>query len=321
MPGPLRTVSIPRFAPLGDMALSFDGAATAAQTTLPTNLLATPENNGLKPFTVTFWMNAAPPPETPTSEAAATGPDTETGAAAGPSTPPPSTPPPSTPQTVVEILGTSSGPLAAITLDTDYVLTLQMHALVDPVRIPLGPGVGSWVFVAASYSNTPGFGTATLLVTDGRPQPFTAQNALAAAVTLSSQDTALTLTLGRATASDVTPTTAYAGMLTRLRLWNTALTAEQAVAEMYVYPIGPQAYAAGPLIGDWRLSEGYGNVAFDYASAGDDRVPKQYAPPPGNHLTLGTARPDGIVADAPGWVIVDLSTLVVKATNAALPLA
>ena len=97
-----------------------------------------------------------------------------------------------------------------------------------------------------------------------------------------------------------------------MRLWNAALTQAQIEAHMYDDPIGPRAYLrGGPVIGDWRMNEGYGTVAFDYASPGPELIPVRYQPPPGNHMTLGTGDP----ATEPAWVIADVLTQVQKTTS------
>src|SRR5438067_13941120 len=51
-------VSIPRFAPLANMVLGFDGSATIAQALLPADLI--PADKAPSPFSLTFWMNPQP---------------------------------------------------------------------------------------------------------------------------------------------------------------------------------------------------------------------------------------------------------------------
>jgi hypothetical protein len=104
----------------------------------------------------------------------------------------------------------------------------------------------------------------------------------------------------------------FQGMIAQLRLWNVALGIGDIEAHMYDDPIGPKALLPGPVIGDWRMNEGYGTIAFDYANVGPDLIPVRYQPPPGNHMTLGTGDP----VTEPAWVIADVLTQVQKTTSA-----
>jgi hypothetical protein len=326
---PSAPVSIPRFAPLLNSALSFDGTGTFAQATLPAGSLPT-ANQGVGPFSLTLWLNVPAFP-------APAGNGSNTGTAEGTT----GTEPPAFSlngsQVVVELLGAKSGTVASVLIDENLNLGFQQGGYqsggASAASVPLNatgssPGyLGQWIFVAATYARAsttngaenPG-SDVTVLVSDGStplaPQPASSGTYL----TLQPDETALTLRLGCAAAPGQADLAAYNGLLARVRLWSTALSNAQAAAVMYQNPIGPQAYQSQSLIADWRTCEGYGPMAFDYAGLSLPYIPEHYQPPPGNHLYLGAAQPDGFEANAPTWVIANIATLVNQTSNAQLSL-
>ncbi len=264
---PTNTISIPRFFPLGDMALSFDGTATVAQATLaePTNWPGG--------FSLTFWINVAAAVESP--------------------------------QCVVEVYSQQpSGVVAYWSVDSDLMLSCMLNGTKLPAA-ELSTYRGQWVFAATVYTPPDGDqpGSLTLAVSDGSPVTLQDPVKLVSHPAAGALGQILMLGASSGLAMDYAP---FQGMITRIRLWSVPLTAPQLTTEMYDYPIGWKAAQAGSMISDWRISEGYGDVAFDYASAGGEFLPRRYEPPPGNHMMLGT----GVPGTEPAWVIADLVTLV-----------
>lgn len=281
-------VSMARYAPLGDMALHFDGQNAIATAPLPADLLA--QATGAAPLSVTFWLNVPVP-----------APDIE---------------PAPAPQAVLDVRG-PSGPLAAWTVGADGTLRVSLPSSPpEDAGVPLQPFAGQWVFVTTTYGppdDTHPHGQVQLTVRDGGPTPVNSPVDLL--VTPNPQHEDRVLTVGHPAVGSSDNLLPLHGLITRIRLWSSALTSAQAGAAMYDYPVGPRAPLPGPLLADWRISEGYGDTAFDYASPAPDHLPVRYAPPPGNHLRLGG---DGAGA-VPVWTVADLTTLVPKtATNATL---
>jgi hypothetical protein len=84
--------------------------------------------------------------------------------------------------------------------------------------------------------------------------------------------------------------TYFSGQLGRLRLWNAVLDVKAMDVEMNSTHIGWVAADLGPfspyLLGSWRMTEGYGDIAFDYAR------------PQGSNAILGGGEEDR----KPRWV-------------------
>ena len=310
--------SISRYAPLGDMALAFDGQNTAAQADLPPGLLLSGET-GLDAFAVTFWMNTPSPDPDPATAAPGQ-------------------------QVVAEIYGKTHGvilarwtvafeparaaapePAAAAAPEKatapNLVVTCNILQAVISIPLPSDHYTGRWVFLATSYTPPPpdaspgNNGFVILATSNGSPAiQHTGQQLQNPA---NPQAEERQLTLGNTASPAAGGLTPYEGSLTRVRLWQTALDAVHGIATiMYDYPIGPRAYRTGPLIGDWRICEGYGTTAFDYSGEATT-VRTGYQPPPGNHMRLGTGQP----GTEPTWVVADITTLVGKASNASMPFA
>ena len=295
----MTVVSIPRYAPLDNMALSFDGSATIAQAKLPASLLPPPEQATSAPFSLTFWMNAQPTLAPPAS------------------TEPEAPPAISGPMVVIDIRG-HHGSLATWSIGTDLTLGLAVTGNAVPgLGVNIGPYLSQWVFVASIYTPPQGqdsLGQVGLVVSNGGPMPSPVTGQLTQTPSPAPEDR--WLTVGNlpyeqfsGTLPDLGP---FQGMIAHLRLWGGALASSDIEAHMYDDPIGPKALLPGPVIGDWRMNEGYGTVAFDYASVGPSLIPDRYQPPPGNHMTLGTGDP----ATEPAWVIADVLTLVQKSSSA-----
>lgn len=328
---PSAPVSIPRFAPLLNSALSFDGTGTFAHASLPVSSLPT-AGNGVAPFSLTLWINVPAPPAPPATTGS-TG-SADSGSSTGSTETAFSL---SGSQVVLELLGAKSGTVASVLIDQNYNLGFQQGGYqpggASPAFVFLNatdstPGyLGEWIFVAATYARAgttngaenPG-SDLTVMVTDGStplaPQPASS----GASIGLQPDETTLTLRLGSATAPGQADLAAYNGLLARVRLWSTALSNDEATAVMYDNPIGPQAYQAQSLVADWRTCEGYGPVAFDYAGLSLGYIPKHYQPPPGHHLHLGATQSDGVQASAPAWAIANIATLVNQTSNAQLSL-
>jgi hypothetical protein len=311
---PSAPVSIPRFAPLLNSALSFDGTGAFAHATLPISSLP-----AAGPFSLTLWLNVPAPAEAPA----------------------PAEQPPAFSlngsQVVAELLGAKSGTVASVLIDENFNLGFLQcgyqsgganPAFASLTATGSSPGyLGQWIFVAATYvqaSTTNGAGSpgsdVTILVSDGSTPLVPGPVSSGTSITLQPDETALTLRLGCAAAPSQADLGPYNGLLARVRLWSAALSSDQATAVMYQNPIGPQAYLSQSLIADWRTCEGYGPVAFDYAGLSLPYIPKHYQPPPGHHLRLGAPRPDGVEAGAPTWVIANIATLVNQTSNAQLSL-
>lgn len=296
--------SIARYAPLGDMALAFDGVATSATAELPVGLLPSDaEGDALDAVSLTLWINVALPPGDGPGVAADFG-----------------------TRSVAEIYAPEAGVLAALTLapaagETPALeLSWRLAGTVVSVSLPVAEYAGRWAFVAAVHAPTipagtdeqghATFGTLALTVTNGAPVPVHQEARLSGAIV--ARDQPRRLTLGGTADPGVTGAAPFHGAITRVRLWREPLTAAQAIGGMYDYPIGPRAYRGGTaLVADWRAGEGYGTTAFDYAGV-TSTVDLRYRPPGGNHLRLG----DGEPGTAPGWVIADIATLVSKTSPA-----
>jgi hypothetical protein len=294
---PATDVSIPRYAPLSNMVLAFDGSATIAQALLPAGLI--PANGGPVPFSMTFWMNPQPTLETPEGQ------DGE---------PQPRL---SGPMVVADIRG-QQGALVTWSISVDLTLSYSVEGKTPfEFGVNIAPHLSQWIFVASAFSppsdGNP-HGEVSLMVSSGAQMttPFVAP--LDWTPSPSPQDRWLTvgnLPFGQFQSQKLEDLGPFQGMIGQMRLWNVALSQTEIETHMYYDPIGPKAYVPGPVIGDWRMNEGYGTTAFDYASPGSPLIPVRYQPPPGNHMRLGTGDP----ATEPAWVIADVLTQVQKNTS------
>lgn len=292
-------LSLPRYAPLSNMVLAFDGSATIAQAPLPAALIPVGGSPGGSPFSLTFWMNAQP-----TLQTDASGDPIEPHRISGP-------------VVVADIRG-PNGPLVTWSLATDLTLSFSVGIVTPP---DLGAGIGShlsqWIFVASTYS-PPGdsdpLGAVGLIISNGGQIISSTTAQLADTPNPFNEDRWLTvgnLPYARFPNQQMPDLGPFPGMIAQMRLWNAALGSGDVQAHMYDDPIGPKAVLPGPVIGAWRLNEGYGTTAFDYANPGPELLPVRYQPPPGNHMTLGTGDP----ATEPAWVVADVLTQVQKATS------
>ncbi|MER5662749.1 hypothetical protein [Streptomyces mirabilis] len=271
----MTTVSLPRFAPLLNMALYFDGGREVATAPLPADLF--PQNASDLAFTVTFWMNPGPAPWTAGNPTAGS----------------------DAPQTVLDVRG-ASGPVVSLAYGPGRKVTCTLPgSRPDISELAFDRLTAKWLYVIVVYSPNPT--QLTLVVSDGGPTTASAVVPLAPQLLLGDEPRALTL--GRSGGQDGAP---FQGMLTRLRVRRIAMEAADALAAMYDEPLGFQNNANDALAADWRMNEGYGTVAFDYATPGGPLLPLRYQPPPGNHLRLG----DGDPATEPGWAVANLTALV-----------
>jgi hypothetical protein len=298
----MTTVSIPRYAPLANMVLAFDGSATIAQAPLPADLIPVGAAPGGSPFSVTYWMNAQPTLETGNENAPYDQP-------AQPRIP--------GPIMVADIRG-PHGPLATWSIATDLTLSFSVMGISPPgFGVGIGPHLSQWIFVASVYTppgDSGSLGEVGLMVSNGGQLTSPAAAQLTETPNPFHEDRWLTvgnLPWARFQAQQLPDLGPFQGMIAQMRLWNVALSPGDVEAHMYDDPIGPKAILRGPVIGDWRMNEGYGTIAFDYGSPGPELIPARYQPPQGNHMTLGTGDP----ATEPAWVIADVLTQVQKATS------
>jgi len=295
-------LSLPRYAPLANMVLAFDGSATIAQAPLPAGLIPADGPPGGSPFSLTFWMNAQP--------------TLETGGEGG-SGDQPSPPRISGPVVLADIRG-PNGPVATWSLAPDLSLSFSvMNVSLADFSVGIGAHLSQWIFVASTYrppgdSGSPG--QVSLMVSNGSQVTAPASAQLTETPNPFHEDRWLTvgnLPYARFPHQQLPDLGPFQGMIAQMRLWNEELGPDALQAHMYDDPIGPKAMLPGPVIGYWRMNEGYGSVAFDYANPGPGLLPVRYQPPPGNHMTLGT----GDQATEPAWVIADVLTQVQKATS------
>jgi len=300
----VRRVSIPRYAPLTNMALAFDGGATIAQALLPAGLIPATGPAGGSAFSLTFWMNAQPTLAEPAN------------GNAGAQNAPPAI---SGPVVVLDIRG-PSGPLATWSIGPDLTLSFSVTNFAPPgFGVGIGMYLSQWIFVASVYTPPGGqapHGLVSLAVSNGGLPASPASSPLTNTPNPVHEDR--WLTVGNVPpgppgpSQDLPPDLGpFQGMIAQMRLWNVALSPADIEAHMYDDPIGPKAIVPGPVIGDWRMNEGYGTTAFDYANPGPDLIPARYQPPPGNHMMLGTGDP----VTEPPWVIADVLTQVQKVTS------
>jgi hypothetical protein len=284
-------VSLPRFAPLGDMALYFDGRLDTATAVLPADTF--PSDASDLAFAFTFWMSPGPAGwDTVVNR-------TEAEAEAE--------------QTVLDVGSGPDDPLGLITLKYGPGHRFGVvfpRSMPDEIPVDLPETSGKWLYVMFAYSPFRGRGNpaaVTMAFSDGGPGYLPKPTPLKGSVQLKAESRTLTL----AQPVDDTKAVPYQGMLTRLRLWGHDLTPDTAFQTMWAEPIGPKAYEIGSLRADWRMNEGYGTTAFDYANPGDGLLPIRYRPPTGSHLHLGGS---GTPATEPTWAVGELTTLVRAAT-------
>ncbi|MDH6221556.1 hypothetical protein [Streptomyces pseudovenezuelae] len=276
-------VSLPRFAPLLDMALYFDGLRTQATAALPPDLFA--QDPGDLAFTVTFWMSPGPAPWP----------------GAGPPVGPEAA------QSVLDLRGPSGAVLSLVYGPGRKLVCALPGSRPDLTELQLEGIAGPWIYVVLGYAPEPA--QLTVRATDGGPAPAAAATELQVQLMLKNESRTLTVGRSAAPGDGEVP---YQGMLTRLRIRRTSPDPENDTTPgaMYDGPIGFRSATEGPFAADWRMNEGYGTVAFDYASPNGPLLPVRYQPPPGNHLVLG----DGEPATEPVWTVARLSTLVRSAT-------
>ncbi|WP_375038890.1 hypothetical protein [Actinomadura sp. NTSP31] len=288
--------SIARYAPVDDMALAFDGYRAFAQAVLPASLIPAGTAGGAA-FSLTFWLNVQPVLEKGADPPTISG-----------------------PMVVADIRG-ARGPLATWSIERDLTLGFAVPGSAPgALAVDLRPYLRRWVFVVSVYgppADDHPHGQVGLLVSDGGPvrAPVTAE--LEITPNPAAEDRLLTVgNLPTAQYPEGLPDLGpLTGMITRMRLWTVALSSAAAAAHMYDAPIGPKGGARQSLAGDWRMNEGYGVTAFDYADPGPGTLPVRYQPPTGNHLRLG----DGEPGTEPAWIIADLVTLVRKTATAEAP--
>ncbi|HEX6941138.1 MAG TPA: LamG-like jellyroll fold domain-containing protein [Longimicrobiales bacterium] len=230
------TLSIPRFAPLMDMSLKFDGVDDIVTAPTPQDW------TGSDGFTVTFWADLA---------------EIEAGVSAG----------------ILGIAG-AGGDGAFWAIDAAF----RLHAYFNHVEnvLPLDAWGRGWVYVATIYD------AMRMSLTT-----FVGRGDLSDTVYLSSPSKLPTngnITIGHA-GTDAYPH--FRGRISRISLFKVALRARDAIAARYDMQFGAEVRMRPDLVGSWRLNEGYGTIAFDYASA------------EGCNGILGGGEP----AAEPAWVI------------------
>lgn len=284
MTAALDTVSLPRFAPLGDMALYFDGLHNTATAALPADTFPAAASD--LAFSFTFWMSPGP-----------SGWDTAVDRA-------------DTEQTLIDLRAGPDDPLITLKYGPGHrFVAVFPPSMPDEVSVELPGPPSKWLYVLVAYSPSRGRGNPaalTLAFSDGGPAFLPPATTLKPSAQVNAEPRTVTL----AQPVDDAGAVPYQGMLTRLRLWGLDLPPDTALQNMWDEPIGPKAYAIGPLHADWRMNEGYGTTAFDYGNPGDDLLPVRYRPPAGSHLRLGGDAP----ATEPAWAVAELSTLVRAAT-------
>jgi len=283
-------VSLPRFAPLGDMALYFDGQHDTATATLSSDTF--PADASDLAFSFTFWMSPGPSGWDSAADRA----EAE--------------------QTLLDVRAGSHGdPLITLSYGPGHQFGVFFpQSSPDKIHVDLAGLPAKWLYVLVAYSPRRGRdnpAALTMAFSDGGPAFTPPTTTLTGSVQLPPE--LRTVTLGQPVLDDDKgndTAVPFQGMLTRLRLWNLDLSPDTALQNMWAEPIGPKAYAIGPLRADWRMNEGYGNTAFDYGNPGDDLLPIRYRPPTGSHLRLGGHAP----ATEPTWAVAELATLVRAAT-------
>lgn len=231
--------TVPRFAPLLDAVLMFDGVDDV--------VVANPVNPLLqKGFTALFWIELSQV--------------VELGRNAG----------------VLGIAGnTTQG--AWWRVEATFTTPPQLRASFagTEVVVPLA-GLGSRVFVATVYD------------ADAMSLTVTADGAISVTVNRTTPagaipEATVPVTIGH---TGVPADPHYPGAIALVRLFNRPLSAAECADAMRRNTIGARAEVDG-LVGDWRLNEGYGTVAFDYARM------------PGAGGDLGNGDPDAV----PAWLI------------------
>lgn len=264
-------ISTPRYAPLLEYALEFK----EADDRLYADLTDLKDLRGNVPFTVAFWVRFDTPDdpikigdrEWETSDPRIRGVFEPVRRTAGPRIEPSR----GQPGGVLGFLDAAAVRQASWLLAKDFKLHAYVRGGVAPENVvDLRHWADRWVFVATVYHEVAL--TLTTLINGGQ---VSVVDYVQAPLDLqwnkvvfgSTGDLADGLLLGA---------------LGRVRLWKAALDTAQIQQLMYESRIGPVAVGdeSDPdrdlkkdLVGSWRMSEGYGRIAFDYASlAGNDAV-------------------------------------------------
>ncbi len=253
--------TLPRYAPIGDMALWFHTGRQIATTTLDQGTIT--RESG---FAVTFWMR-------PT--------DSEEGTRyplAISSTPPGhlifsvTHPMLLSARCKVPTVTTSTATSASVEAGVDW--QMSMHPFVSD---------RGWAFTVGSYNHTRSEFTLAVM---GKG-PAEVRTIKGWVFPSSGPEPTLTVSVGQHPVAHENQR--FRGAITRLRLWRTALTAEEAIAARFDQPLGPRTRYGDKLAADWRMCEGYGDTAFDHG-------------PHGTHLRLGNGTP----GSEPTWVVANI---------------
>jgi hypothetical protein len=256
-PPPTAATSVPRWAPLVDMALLFDGVDDRVVAPTPEALKIASS------WTFGFWMRPA----------ATEGASSATGTMAG--------------LDGAESVGAAWSLGAGQQLTASFAGAQNVLSLADYFREwtdPVPAGVEGplswwkWVYVATVYDDTAMSLTTLVNAGDLMDTVFLASPAPPPA--------AGKVTFGYGGAPEGP---FYAGMLSRVTLWRRALTAYEVGEQMRTALVGGQVMGMHDLAGAWRMDEGYGGIAFDYAAL------------PGSGGLLGDGNPD----HAPEWTVAD----------------
>jgi hypothetical protein len=257
MPPAFAATSVPRWAPLVDVALLFDGVDDRVVADTPAALKEATS------WTFGFWMRPAPTAGT-TAAGAIAGLDGADAAGAA------------------WVLGAGQQ-LTVSYAGAQNVLSLAHYfrEWTDPVPAGFGDEPLSrwrWMYVSTVYD-----GAAMSLTTlvNGGELMDTVFLASSAAPPSAGQ---VTFGFGGAPAGPF-----YAGLLSRVTLWRRALSAYEVGDQMRSTMVGGKVMGMPDLVGAWRMDEGYGAVAFDYASL------------PGSGGLLGAGDAD----QAPEWTVAD----------------
>jgi hypothetical protein len=251
------TVSLPYFAPAGDMALRFD-AGSSAGTRLPDGLLA---GDG---FAMACWMTF---PDGHKTDCCAVVVGNDTGGVA---------------------IGLLRSKVAMIPFrgPADGSGQLPHHVTGPSYR----PGQG-WLYVAVSTTKPEWL---RVLVVGDDP-PMTDESGLHAISIAGFQHATLVRVGYQPGAWQEGGPKPFRGAIARLRLWRKAMTFDELMAARFDLPT-VRAGHRPELAADWRMTEGQGEIAFDYAAPSTNLG--RLASPPGNHLRF-TGDPMWVVANLP----------------------
>jgi hypothetical protein len=236
----LFATSIPRYAPIGDMALRFDGVDDVATAPTPDRWV------GSGSFSVAFWMF----------------PNIKAGCAMG-----------------VIGVGVGNTPQVVWLIDANGQLNCTYAGVTNALDLAFYKN--QWIFVTTVFD-----ATALKLSTMFNGGALQATNSVPSAVAKQVG----TVTFG---STGTSGTGFFYGALGRVGIWSAALTAQQIEKAMIANPVGWVSVGDDPPPSAiWRMNEGYGSMAFDYAS------------PKGKDAMLGQA---GSPNSEPEWMVADLS--------------